>query len=240
MKNIEELVQNIKKYKKAVIQDKLKSKKNTVAYVMIKDKPRVLKWFVPGLKRQMEIEYDVLKKGSSKLNIPSVYEMDEKNNVLVMNYIIGENLCDLINDEKTADSEKKRLMILLAEWFVEFHNHFKTEDQFRIRGDSTLRNFILTDRLWGLDFEESRMGRVIEDIAEMCSSILSNDPMFTSEKLQLCKIFIESYAKLAPGRIVNANDEIAYALLEKIQWRPDDEDILRKYSRRIREKGLTQ
>ena len=154
MKNIEELVQNVKKYKKAVIQDKLESKKNTVAYVTIDGKPRILKWFVPGLITQMRIEYNILKKGSSKLNIPSVYEMDEENNVLVMSYIIGENLCDLVNDEKTTISEKKRLMVLLAEWFVNFHNHFKTEDQFRIRGDSTLRNFILTDRIWGVGFEE--------------------------------------------------------------------------------------
>jgi tRNA A-37 threonylcarbamoyl transferase component Bud32 len=238
MKNIEELVQNIKKYKKAVIQDKFKSKKNTVAYVTIKDKPRVLKWFVPGLKTQMKIEHDVLKKGSSKLNIPSVYEIDEENNVIVMNYIIGENLCDLINDDKTTKNEKKRLMILLAEWFFKFHNYFKTDEEFRIRGDSSLRNFILTDRIWGVDFEESRMGRVIEDIAGMCSSVLSTDPMFTSEKFQLCKIFIDSYVKLAPGRITNVNDEIAYALLEKIQWRPDDEAILRKYSKAIKENGL--
>lgn len=240
MKNIEELVYNVKKYKNAVIQGKLKSKKNTVAYVTINDKPRVLKWFVPGLKKQMETEYDILKKGSSKLNMPFIYEMDGENNVLVTSYINGENLCDLINDEKTATSEKKRLMILLAEWFAEFHNHFKTDNQFRIRGDSILRNFILTDRIWGVDFEESRMGNAIEDIVGMCSSILSTDPMFTSEKFQLCEIFIESYIKLAPGRIVNVNDEIAYALLEKIQWRPDEEDTLRKHSKRIREKGLKQ
>ena len=238
MKNIEELVQTVKKYKNAVIQEKFESKKNTVAYVTIDGKPRVLKWFVPGLKRQMKIENDVLKKGSSKLNVPSIYEMDEENNVLVTSCIIGENLCDLINDEKTAKSEKKRLMILLAEWFADFHNHFKTEDQFRIRGDSTLRNFILTDRIWGVDFEESRSGKIIEDIAGMCASILTTDPMFTSEKFQLCEIFVDSYTKLAPGRIVNINDDIAYALLERIQWRPNDEETLRKYSKRIREKGL--
>ena len=238
MENIEELVQNVKKYKKAIIQDKLESKKNTVAYVTIDSKPRILKWFVPGLITQMRIEYNILKKGSSKLNIPSVYEMDEENNVLVMSYIIGENLCDLVNDEKTTISEKKRLMVLLAEWFVNFHNHFKTEDQFRIRGDSTLRNFILTDRIWGVDFEESRFGKIIEDIAGMCASILTTDPMFTSEKFQLCEIFIDSYTKLAPGRIVKINDEIAYALLEKIQWRPDDEETLRRNSKLIKEKGL--
>ena len=238
MRNIEELIQKVKKYKNAVIQEKFKSKKNTVAYATIKDKSRVLKWFLPGLKRQMKIESDILKKGSSKLNIPSIYEIDEKNNVLVMSYIIGENLCDIINDEKTEESEKKRLMILLAEWFADFHNHFKTEDQFLIRGDSTLRNFILTDRIWGVDFEESRFGKTVEDIAGMCASILTTDPMFTSEKFQLCEIFIDAYTKLAPGRILSVNNEIAYALLENIQWRPEDEETLRKYSKRIREKGL--
>ena len=238
MREIEELVNNVKKYKNAIIQEKFKSKKNKVAYVTIDGKPRIIKWFVPGLKRQMKIEYNVLKKGSSKLKVPSIYKIDEKNNVLVMNYISGENLCDLINDEKTTTSEKKRLMVLLTEWFFEFHNHFKIDEQFHIRGDSTLRNFILTDRIWGVDFEESRIGKVSEDIAGICSSILSTNPMFTSEKFELCKIFIDSYSKLAPGRIANINDEIAYALLEKIQWRPADEDILRKYSKKIREEGL--
>jgi len=238
MREIEELVNNAKKYKNAIIQEKFKSKKNKVAYVTIDSKPRILKWFVPGLKKQMKIEYDIIKKSSSKLNVPSIYKMDEKNNVLVMNYIPGENLCNLINDEKTTTNEKKRLMVLLTEWFFEFHNHFKIDEQFRIRGDSSLSNFIFTDRIWGVDFEESRMGRVTEDIAGMCSSILSTDPMFTSEKFELCKIFIKSYSKLSPGRILNINDEIAYALLEKIQWRPADEDILRKYSKKIREEGL--
>jgi tRNA A-37 threonylcarbamoyl transferase component Bud32 len=238
MRDIEELKQNVKKYNKIVIQNKLKSKKNTVAYVTINNKPRVLKWFVPGFKRQMKIENDTIKKGSSKLNIPSVYEMDKKNNVLIMNYITGENLCDIINDDKTTLVEKERLMILLSKWFFDFHNFYKKDDEFQIHGDSTLRNFIFTDRIWGLDFEESRIGKIVEDIAGMCSSILSTDPMFTPEKFQLCKTFVDSYTKLAPGRILNVDDEIAYALLEKIQWRSDDEEKLRKYSVKIRDKGL--
>jgi len=238
MREIEELLKGKKKYKKAVLQQKLKSKKNTVAYVTINGKPRILKWFVPGLKRQMNNEFDILKKGSGKLNIPTIFEKDEENNVLIMSYIIGENLCDIINDGEITFDEKKKMIILLADWFFNFHNHFKTEDQFRIRGDSNLRNFILTDKIWGVDFEESRMGKVVEDIAGLCSSILSTDPMFKSEKYKLCKIFIESYTDLAPGRILKVNDEIAYALLEKIQWRPDQEEILRKNSKKIREKGL--
>lgn len=238
MKEIEKLLKNEKKYKKAILQQKFSSKKNTVAYVILDGKPRILKWFVPGFQRQMFNEYNVLKEGAIKLNIPTILEKDEENNVLIMSYILGENLCDIINNEKTTFDEKKRLIILLADWFFNFHNHFKTEDQFRIRGDCNLRNFILTDRIWGVDFEESRFGRVVEDIAGICSSILSTDPMFKSEKFKLCKNFIEYYTDLAPGRILKINDEIAYALLEKIQFRPDQEEILRKYSKIIREKGL--
>lgn len=238
MKNIEELVQNVKKYKKVIIQQSFESKKNTLAYVTLDEKPRVLKWFVPGFKRQMQTEYSVLKKGDANLHIPFVYEMDEENNVLIMGYIMGENLCDVINDEKTTTNEKQRLMVLLAEWFARFHIKFKTADGFRIRGDSILRNFILADHIWGMDFEESRVGRPIEDIAGMCSSILTTDPMFTSEKFQLCKIFIESYSKPVKWSLEKVNNEIAYALLERIQWRPDDEEILRKYSNQIRERGL--
>ena len=71
----------------------------------------------------------------------------------------------------------------------------------------------------------------------MCTSILTTDPMFTKEKIQLCKLFIDSYIKQAPGRIVKVNDEIAYAIIEKIKWRQDEEETLRKYSKKIRING---
>jgi len=238
MRNIKDLVNKNKKYKKSLVQQELKSKKNTVAYVTIDDKPRILKWFVPGFKQMMNVEYNILKKGSSKINIPAVFEMDEENNVLVTSYINGENLCDIINNDETTYAEKQRLMILLAQWFNDFHNFFKKENEFTIRGDPCLRNFILTDRVWGVDFEESRKGKPAEDIAGMCSSILTTDPMFTPEKFKLCKVLIDAYTNVAPGRITNIDDEIAYALLEKIQWRPDDEDTLRKYSKRIHKHGF--
>ena len=62
--------------------------------------------------------------------------------------------------------------------------------------------------------------------------------MFTKEKYQLCKVFIDNYLEKAPGRIISINDEIAYSLLQKIQYRPDDEEILRKHSKKIQQYGL--
>jgi tRNA A-37 threonylcarbamoyl transferase component Bud32 len=238
MKDLKKLISKSEEYKNVIIQKNFDSKKNTVAYVTIDDKPRVLKWFLPGFKIRMKTEVNILKKGSTKINIPVIHEIDEENNVIIMSYLAGKNLCDIINDEKTDFKEKEKLINLLAKWFYDFHNFFKTQEQFVIRGDAILRNFIFTDCIWGVDFEESRVGKPVEDIAGLCSSILATDPMFTDEKFRLSILFIESYLKLTKIKIDNLNNEIAYALLEKIQFRPDDEEILRKYSKIIKEKGL--
>ena len=238
MREIEELVKGNKKYNNVVIQQEFKSKKNTVAYVTLDNKPRVLKWYVPGKTKQMNAEISVIKKGSSKLNIPVIHEIDEKNNVLIMGYITGENLCDIINDKDTSFDEKQRLIVLLAQWFLDFHNHFKQNEKFLIHGDPSLRNFIFTDRIWGVDFEESRIGKPEEDIAGMCSSILSTTPMFTKWKFLLCREFIDYYSEFTKWTLNDINSEIAYVLLEKIQFRPKEEDILREYSSKIKEKGL--
>jgi len=238
MRNIEQLAKTVEIYKNIIVQKSFKSKKNSVGYVTIDGKPRVLKWFYPGFKHQMENEYKILKKAKSELKIPFPYDIDTDNNVLITSYIMGENLCDIINDDKCRISEKERLMMLLAKWYAKFHNHFRFDDEFIIRGDSNLRNFIFTDQIWGVDFEESRVGKPVEDISRMCSSILTTDPMFTSEKFQLCKIFIKSYLENVKWNLDNINDEISYSLLEKIQWRPDDEEILRKYSNKIKKERL--
>ena len=62
--------------------------------------------------------------------------------------------------------------------------------------------------------------------------------MFTDEKIMLCKLFVNSYKKIVKWDVDDVNDNIAYALLEKIQWRDDKEKILRKYAQKIKKKGL--
>ena len=239
MRDIKDLIENVEKYKNVLLQKCFESKKNTVGYVVYNGQPRILKWYVPGLKQNMDIEYSILKKGFSDLTIPSPLEKDAENNVLVMSYIMGENVCDIVNDPRTVLEEKKKVVHLLADWFVNFHSFFKSEDGFRLRGDANLRNFILSrGRIWGVDFEESRMGKPSEDLATLCVSLLSTDPMFIDEKFQLCQTFLDSYRKSAKWDVENINTEISYALLERIQWRPKDEEILRKYATRIQNKGL--
>lgn len=240
MKDIEELIKNTDKYKNALIQKRFDSKKNTVSYVTIEGKPRILKWFAPGFKQNMETEYTILRKGSSKLNMPAALEKDVENTVLTIGYIAGKNLCDVINDANVSFDQKQKMIMMLATWLASFHERFKTQDGFRIRGDASLRNFIYKDGVWGVDFEESRMGKPVEDIAGMCASILSTDPMFTDEKFHLCRIFVDTYRNLVKWSLDNVSDELAYALLERIQWRPEDEETLRKYAKWIRKHGLSK
>ena len=239
MRTIEDLISTTEKYKPALLQKQFKSKKNTVGYVVLNGQARILKWYVPGLKKNMDAEYEILKKGSLELAMPLPLEKDTENYVLVMSYIVGENVCDLINEQRMPFEEKKQVIDLLADWLVKFHRLFKSEEGFRIRGDPSLRNFILSrGRIYGVDFEESRIGKPVEDVAGICGSILSTDPMFTDEKFQLCQLFLDTYRRSAPWALENVNEEIAYALLERIQWRPKDEELLRKVAAKIRSKGL--
>jgi tRNA A-37 threonylcarbamoyl transferase component Bud32 len=239
MRDIQDLIDTVEQYKNVLLQKRFESKKNTVAYVLYNGQPRILKWFVPGLKQNMEIEYDVLRKGFSDLAIPSPFEKDSEHNILILSYIIGQNICDIFNDPAVVVEEKEKIIHLLVDWFVRFHTFFKSEEGFRLRGDATVRNFILSKgKVWGVDFEESRQGKPTEDLATFCVSLLSTDPMFTEEKFQLCQSFINGYRKSVKWIVENINAEISYAMLERIQWRPKDEELLRKYATGIRTKGL--
>ena len=239
MRDICDLIKKSDKYKNVLLQKRFESKKNTVAYVLSQGQPRVLKWFVPGLKQNMQIEYSVLMKGHSRLTVPILFEKDETNNVLVLSYIVGKNVCDIINDSAVNFTEKQRITQMIADWLVSFHDLFQTEEGFRIRGDATLKNFLLSNnQIWGVDFEESRPGKPSEDLATLCVSLLTTDPMFTPEKFQLCHIFLDTYRKSSRWTIDSMNEEISYAMLQRIQWRPKDESLLRKYAMNIRTRGL--
>ena len=191
MKDIEVLIKKNQKYKNILIQRKFVSKKNSVAYVIYNYKPRIIKWFAPGFKKKMQNEYKILKKTNPSLNMPIVYEKDEENNILILSYIPGKNLCDLINDDKKPFDYKNKLIFKLASWLKNFHQNYKLDNKYIIRGDSILRNFLFTDKIWGVDFEESRIGDIDEDIATVCSSILTTNPMYIDEKYVLCKNFLE-------------------------------------------------
>ena len=184
--------------------------------------------------RQFKLFENKFVKGFSKINMPRIYEKDTLNNVLIMNYIPGKNLCDIINDENEKFNSKKKIIIGLATWFKKFHDFYKTDVNNYIRGDSILRNFIFTDQVWGLDFEEFRIGKIEEDIAFLCTSILTTNPEYTNEKYQLCRLFIETYSKNLLINYKGFMKELTYSILHTMIQR--GMDFSKKKAEEISEK----
>jgi hypothetical protein len=213
---------------------RLRSKKNSVISMNIipkdeKTRTLVAKMFIAG---RFENELSILKSSwSHRLAVPEVLEARE--DVILMNFISGETLVDRIN--RTFESH---LIDKLAEWYYNYH---RVHGQ--IKGDPRLRNFIVhNDQIFGVDFEESREGLWMVDIAGVCASLLDTDPIFDLRKRILSWRLLEKYLSLFPVPPRNETvytdfiTGIADTLLQTSQWR-EDRKIL-ELSEKIRDEGL--
>ncbi len=223
MRNLEEL-KGIDRYHELIIYRVFNSRKNTVAEARLnKDKRGVIKLF--NRRESMEREYSILS-NTTGVSTPKVYSRDDENIILVLEFIDGENLCDVVNNPSVSFNEKKKLVALLGEWLARFHEEFNMR-----RGDSILRNFIVNDRIWGVDFEESTVeGKIIEDVAEACISILMTKPMFTDEKKKLCIELLEAYSMYTPLDLENVDRVIEEKYLEVVERR---EKLLKNGERKL-------
>ena len=137
-------------------------------------------------------ETSVLKTAQeNQIPVPKI--IGTTSDVLVLEYISGPNLCDLITENPNPNYGQ-----LLASWLAKYHTTFQRNDnQTLIKGDTRIRNFLYHhDHLVGVDFEESHIGPYFKDLAVACASILDTYPMFTDEKLTLCSVVVETYASL--------------------------------------------
>ncbi len=184
----------IKMFDEITIIQKYESKKNQAYEIKADEKKYILKLFSDQRKQYLQSEISVLSCAKQDL-VPDLIEYDEKDSFLMLEKIPGNNLCDALNDTSIDGNKKKKLVILLAEWFATFHKDFSISGCTTvIRADSILRNFIVSDNgIIGVDFEEARQGNPWEDIGEICASILDTDPMFTEEKIGLVKTFLNVY-----------------------------------------------
>ncbi len=184
----------IKMFDEIKIIQKYESKKNQAIEIQADEKKYILKLFSDQRKQYLQSEVSVLSCAKQDL-IPSLIAYDEQDSFLMLEKIPGNNLCDALNDTSIDGNKKKKLVILLAEWFATFHKDFSmTSCATVIRADSILRNFLINDdRIIGVDFEEAQQANPWEDIGEICASILDTNPMFTEEKIKLVQIFLKSY-----------------------------------------------
>lgn len=107
---------------------------------------------------------------------------------LVLEYLEGVTFLEwLENAEKAGWAREQYLACLhdFAHWFKAFYR--VSAENFSpglIFGDVNLRNFLLGEQFYGLDFEDCRPGLPAEDLGCFCAYILTYDPAFTWWKYQ--------------------------------------------------------
>lgn len=214
--------------------ERLKSKKNVVLRIDVvkkaAEKPMsiVAKMFIAN---RFHNELDKLRVSRKNgLAVPDV--IDAKNGVILMTFIPGETLVDRIN--RTFNPA---LVDVLAGWYYNYHSVHAM-----IKGDPRLRNFIWNDnKLFGLDFEESRVGHWMLDVAGIAASLLDTKPVFDMRKRALAWRFLEKYLEFRGGKRNSEFDNlfletISALLAQTSKWRGDDEIL--KISQEIKIKGM--
>lgn len=239
------------------------SKKNRVFAFKDGSKTRVVKIFSEEFMERAESEYNILRACFEK-GVKAPYPIECRGGAIVMSFIEGNNAGDMLDSymakraaldiggraetrpnsgtvqsnegENQSSSGMAQIIDGVADWLFKFHEAF----DFRlIRGDSILRNFILSGKdIYGFDFEEAREGNPIEDVACAYAYILRAAPQFKEINFEvsndLAKAYWRRLGKDGSGELPEA---VACSLEFYAQFRKDGE-LLREWAEKIRKNGL--
>jgi len=159
--------------------------------------------------------------------VPRVVEVKEK--ALLMEFVPGKPVNDYLETGRMREA-----VLGVADWLASYHKAFRSGDEVRVKSDVIFKNFIVSDRVYGLDFEGSRAGRPEEDVGEALAYLLDTDPMFPAEKFRLGREFVGRYEKAAGIPLKDIDAYVAKALEEAAIFRPGQMELLRKKAGDIR------
>lgn len=183
-------------YKKIEWRDKLYSKRNRVNLVTLftgegLTREMIFKQY-NSRKRQLKETEILFMLKNTNICVPHIYHVVE--NGLLIEYLKGPTVLDLIEWQEIRAVNSGVLHIqaavdiirYLADWLDHFYTLLdRITGKKMIYGDLNCRNFIIRTKLYGLDFEDCRPGRVEEDIAYLIAFLLSYTPEFTLWKKAL-------------------------------------------------------
>lgn len=178
---------------KTEIIERFSSKKNQVFHVRGEHYDWVKKVFADpeGFETEKMIG-DLLT--DTDLAVPRRLFLDENRFTIGYEYVNGYPIVNII---EKADIEKAtEIMEKICGWLAAFYGicRKKTGRQY-IWGDIHLRNLLYeeeTGMVYGVDFEECRLGRMETDAARIYVFILHYDPAFTERKKQLARFLKET------------------------------------------------
>ena len=167
----------------------------------------IAKHFDSSSQDRKSLEHDVLVRASaSGIAVPGVLEVLD--NFLLLEKVEGETLMDSINGSIFL-GQKTKIVTGIARWLASFHVAFASDPIARRRGDTNLRNFIVSPSgiITGIDFEEASIDDPINDLHEIVDSILQSDPGIYSVtldeigwKFDLCENLLVQYLQSMNGR----------------------------------------
>lgn len=174
--------------------ERLPGKKNLVFRIRNNGVDIVRKTFTDSASYRTERQMGQILQGSG-LRIAKLLSFDDENLTIEYEYVNGLAATELI--ESIPLAEAKHLADCICHWLISFHRicREKTGKQF-IWGDAHFRNLIYqesTGYIYGVDFEECRIGRPESDIARLYVFLLNYDPPFTERKKMLADYIINHF-----------------------------------------------
>ncbi len=152
-------------------------------------------------KRQLKETEILFMLKSTNVAVPEIYHVVESG--LLIEYLKGPTVLDMIEWQEIRSTNGGVLdvqaavdvILSMAEWLDHFYTVLnKINGEKLIYGDLNCRNFIIRSKLYGLDFEDCRPGRIEEDVAYLIAYLLSYTPEFTPWKKVLATEVINIFA----------------------------------------------
>ncbi|WZL72370.1 hypothetical protein QBE52_14920 [Clostridiaceae bacterium 35-E11] len=177
------------------------SKKNLVYLIAIQkrngeEKKCVLKDYITFKNSNMKEAYILKTLKEKKITVPQIYY--QADDFIIMEYIRGNTLLDTMeaNEEKQAGNfdtaDNTHMLYEVLKWMNDFyHLSKKLLGKRMILEDVNFRNFIITDRVYGIDFEDCKIGDRERDGGRFCAYLLTYNPAFTEWKIKLCRLAIK-------------------------------------------------
>jgi tRNA A-37 threonylcarbamoyl transferase component Bud32 len=154
--------------------------------------------------------------------IPVPRPLELKGRAILMEYVEGSTVNDLVDEGAGPEP-----VLGVASWLARFHRTFPGEGgEVLLKSDAIFKNFIVADRVYGIDFELSRRGRPEEDVGEAISFLLDTNPMFTEEKYRLAFSFINRYQEESGIILQDIENSIAKSLMEAASFRPGQQELI--------------
>lgn len=163
------------------------SKKNEVSLYNFLDfrgdiEKYVVKRYIRGNMAREKAVLEILSAGGGA--VPKLQFAGE--DYLVLQYLDGVTMLDWLEERDKEPPWPDSVIRCVTQWALWFRHCYqlleKSCGQPMILGDVNWRNFILADKIYGLDFEECREGKKEEDIGKLCAFALTYDPAYTHFK----------------------------------------------------------